>query len=255
MRVTMLGSGGSAGVPHIGCSCPVCISTNPKNKRLRVSVLIEDEDFSLLVDTGPDLRQQALTHDIRRVDAVFYTHAHADHSHGIDDLRGFNFLKDGPLGAYADAFTMSELQNRFDYAFKPPIPEYGWFRACLTPRIIEPGPVQIGPWKTTVFQQRHGRIFSLGLRIGNFAYSTDVNHLSEENFADLQGIDTWIVDCLRHEPAPTHAHLELALEWIARVKPRRAILTHMSHELEYEALRRTLPPGVEPGYDGLIVNL
>ncbi len=255
MRVIMLGCGASTGVPVVGCQCAVCTSNNQRNKRLRPSILIEHEDFRLLVDAGPDLRQQSLNNDITQVDAVLFTHAHADHCHGIDDIRNFNFHKNGPVDCYADAETLAEIQLRFEYAFQPPIPEYGWFRACLSPHLVTEGTHRIGPWDARIFPQRHGRIHSLGLRIGDFAYSTDVNHLTEANFAVLEGTKVWIIDCLRRDPAPTHAHLALTLEWIARVKPERAILTHMGHDFDYAAFLAELPKGVEPGYDGLEISL
>jgi phosphoribosyl 1,2-cyclic phosphate phosphodiesterase len=255
MRVTILGCGGSAGVPLIGCDCAVCCSSNPKNNRTRASILLQDADFALLVDAGPDIRQQSLRENIRHLDAVFFTHAHADHCHGIDELRSFNYLADKPLDCYSDRVTLAELKGRFGYVFLPPVP--GWYRAALTPHELQMqnAPQQIGPWEVVVFRQQHGRVHSLGLRVGNFAYSTDVTDLDEAAFAALTGVDVWVVDCLRTEPAPTHAHLARTLEWIERVKPKRAILTHMSHEFEYESLAGALPAGVEPGYDGLVITL
>lgn len=255
MRVTILGCGASTGVPVVGCECAVCTSSDPKNSRLRASILIEQEGFRLLVDTSPDLRQQSLANNMSRVDAILFTHAHADHCHGIDDVRNFNFHKNGPVDCYADAETMAEIQERFAYAFQPPVAEYGWFRACLNPHLVEEGTHRIGPMDVQIFKQRHGRIHSLGLRIGYFAYSTDVNHLSEENFAALDGVKVWIVDCLRRTAAPTHANVDLSLEWITRVRPERAILTHMGHDFDYTAFSAELPRGVEPGFDGLTIEL
>lgn len=252
MYVTIFGSGASGGVPLIGCTCPVCTSDNPKNRRSRVSVLIEQDGFRLLIDTSPDLREQCLRHDITTVDAIFYTHAHADHTHGIDDIRALNYHADAPIPVYADGITLAELRQRFGYAFEPPIPEFGWFRpALIAHEIAAPQTVAIGPFSIRLFEQQHGRHPTLGLRIGNFAYSTDTNHLPEDAFSALDGVDTWVVDCLGRSPAPTHAHLTLALEWIARTNPRQAYLTHLSHVFDYEELNSELPSHIQPAWDGL----
>lgn len=258
-KVTILGCGSSAGVPMIGCRCDVCASTNPKNNRTRVSILIETQGKKLLVDVSPDLRQQALRHGITSVDAIILTHAHADHCHGIDDVRSLNFHKKEPIEIYSSSETLEEVRRRFDYAFKPPIPEYGWFRPALVPHIVDIAAkepfVVAGDVPVQPFVQWHGKSRTMGLRVGNMAYSTDVNHLPEDAFEHLYGLDLWIVDCLRYEPAPTHAHLALTLEWIARAKPKRAVLTHLGHEFDYEALRKELPECVEPAFDGLEINL
>lgn len=259
MKITILGCGSSAGVPMIGCACAVCASDNPKNNRTRVSILVETQGKAILVDVSPDLRQQALRHHIRSVDAIILTHAHADHCHGIDDLRSFNFHKNQQINMFSSSKTLEEVQRRFEYAFKPPMPEYGWFRPALTPKIVDIGApepfiaaecVAVQP-----FIQWHGKSQTMGMRIGNMAYSTDVNHLPEEAFAHLHHLDVWIVDCLRYEKAPTHAHLALTLEWIARVKPKRAILTHLGHEFDYETLRCELPENVKPAHDGLMLEI
>lgn len=256
MRIKILGCGASAGVPVMGCDCAVCTSDNPKNVRSRVSVHIEAQGQRLLIDTGPDLRAQALRHGITQVDAILYTHDHADHTHGIDDVRSFNFAANKALPAYADNATWASLQQRFGYAFKPPITQYGWFKPSLEPVEIEPFiPFDIGPVSIFPFAQTHGRIHSMGFRIGDFAYSTDVNAMSEASLEALQGLDVWVVDCLRYTPSPTHAHLEQTLQWITAVKPKRAILTHMSHEFDYDKLSAELPVNVEPGYDGLEITL
>lgn len=258
MRFTVLGCGSSAGVPMIGCNCGVCTSNNPKNRRSRVSVLVETQGRNLLIDTSPDLRQQALANDIRRVDAVIYSHDHADHIMGIDELRSFNYLSSESMPVYGDMATLSSLRQRFAYAFQPK-PENVWFRPSLVPHIIaETGPagafsahgVEIG-----YFRQLHGRGTTLGFRIGDFAYSTDTDGLEEHAYAALSGVKVWLVDCLRYEKAHSHAHLELTLGWIARVKPGLAILTHMGHEFDYDTLRGELPPGVVPGFDGLSMEL
>lgn len=256
LTVTMLGCGASGGVPLIGCRCAVCTSDDPKNKRTRVSILIESAGSRLLVDVPPDLRAQCLRHDITRVDGILITHDHADHTHGIDDTRSFNFHADAAVPLYTDKACMDNLLLKFPYIFRERVPEFGWYRPCLLPNVIpSDGSIRIGDMPVRIFKQQHGQIHSLGLRIGDFAYSTDVNHLSEAAFEALHGTKVWIVDCLGYKPAPTHAYLSQTLEWIARVKPERAILTHMSHQLEYHTLLSELPPGVVPGYDGMVVHI
>lgn len=257
LRVTVLGCGASGGVPLIGCRCPVCTSTDPKNKRQRVSVLLESEGTKVLVDTSPDMRAQCLAHNITQVDAIIYTHAHADHLNGIDDIRSFNFANNGPVDVYSDEATLREIKGRFGYAFLPPKPEApGWYRPCLNPITVQPlVPFRIGSLEILPLEQIHGHQKTLGLRIGSFAYSTDANGLPEQTLDALAGIDTWLVDCLRYEPAPTHAHLEMTLGWIAHVKPRRSYLTHLNHGFDYATLASELPQGVTPAYDGLVLNI
>ena len=247
MKITILGCGSSTGVPLIGCKCAVCTSDNPKNKRTRVSVYVESGDLRLLIDASPDLREQALKNNITDVNAVIFTHAHADHANGIDDLRSFNHLGNRVLDAYIE----------------PPIPAFGWFRPALQYHQLEAGQsVTIQGVKISVFKQIHGQFIeraepyvTLGIRIGDFAYSTDVKELPEESLAALKGVRYWVIDCLRKEIAPTHAHLDLTLSWIRQINPERAFLTHMNHQLEYEALKKHLPPGVEPAYDSLSFSL
>jgi phosphoribosyl 1,2-cyclic phosphate phosphodiesterase len=256
MKVTVLGCGSSSGVPMIGCDCSVCTSGNPKNKRSRVSVLIEINGKNLLIDTSPDLRQQALSHGVKRVDAVLYTHGHADHTHGLDDLRSFNYLSNEAIPIYGDSNTLESLLERFRYAFKekPSV----WFRPCLISNLLPDTDVHtfdLFGISITLFKQLHGKITSLGYRIGNFAYSTDTDGLPESAFSALIGVETWVVDCLRYTTSQTHSNLNMTMEWIKRVKPHRAILTHMGHEFDYETLKSELPSGVEPAYDGMQIQL
>lgn len=256
MKITLLGSGASSGVPLIGCDCPVCLSPNQRNKRSRVSLFVETAGIKLLIDTSPDLRAQFLREGLKTADAILYTHAHADHIHGIDDIRSLNFYRGGPIPAYANKATLDELHERFGYVFREPIPQYGWFRPCLIPHEIAPGVAfSVEGVTITPFRQIHGKVDSLGFRIGNMAYSTDIKSFPPESEEHLHGLDLWILDCLKMEPAPTHTHLAQSLEWIAQYRPKRAILTHLAHELEYAALQAILPEGVEVGYDGLQVEL
>ena len=259
LTITILGCGPSGGVPLIGCHCSVCTSKNPKNQRSRVSVHIQHPNGNLLIDTSPDLRQQCLKNNITQVDSILYTHAHADHCHGIDDVRSLNYLKNGGIDTYGTDHTLSELKERFPYVFAERNPQYGWYKPLLHPHGIDEEAPEAFITETGVsvlpFIQKHGKMTTLGFRVENFAYSSDVNNLPENSFQAIDNIDLWVVDCLRYEPAPTHAHLDLALEWIERVKPKRAILTHMGHELEYEELKKLLPEHVVPAYDGMVVEL
>ncbi len=259
MRVTMLGTGPSSGVPRVGNSWGQCDPNEPRNRRRRASILAEIGDVSILFDSSPDCRAQLLDAKVDRLDAVVYTHAHADHSHGIDDLRWINWSMKAALPAYGDAATLKTLHERFGYVFEPlrPPPKgqpVRFYKPVLVPREID-GDFDINGVCLKPFEQDHGFSTTLGFRIGNFAYSTDVVRLDEAAFEALAGIDTWIVDAFHRRPHPTHAHLDLTLQWIARVKPRRAVLCHMGTHLDYQALCDELPAGVEAGYDGLVLEV
>ena len=254
MKITILGCGTSSGVPALGCDCAVCRSVDPKNHRRRVSILIEQGDTRLLVDTSPDLRAQLLDANVRHLDGVLYTHAHADHLHGLDDLRAVNFNMDRAIDVWASQATLKIIEQRFGYAFQP-IGSW-WSRPSLNAHVFNHGTVtEIGGISILPFDQIHGRVITSGLRFGDAAYSTDVKEMSDRTFEMLEGIKLWIIDCVGFHKHPTHAHLDLSLEWIARVKPEWAVLTHMSHQFDYEKLRARLPKGVEPGYDGLRLDL
>ena len=255
MKVTMLGCGGSGGVPLVGGVWGRCDPAEPRNRRRRVSILVEEGDTALIVDTSPDFRQQMLDADCRRLDGVLFTHAHADHVHGLDDLRSLNRVMKAPIPVFANTATLRELRRRFDYAFRALEPGAHYYKPTLDAAEIA-GPFRVGRIDVLPFVQDHGYGHeTLGFRFGRIAYSTDVVRLDEAAFAALAGVDTWIVDCLRDEPHPTHSHLDQTLGWIRRVAPRRAILTHMSEQLDYRDLLGRLPPGVEPGYDGLVVQI
>ncbi len=254
MRVTVLGCGGSGGVPLVGGAWGACDPAEPKNRRRRASILVEQGDTVLVVDTSPDFRQQMLDAEVRRLDAVLYTHAHADHVHGLDDLRSLNRVMRAPIPVHGDARTLKELGRRFDYAFRALEPDStNYYKPTLEPSVID-GPFRVGTIDVVPFEQDHGFSRTLGFRFGPVAYSTDVVRLDDTAFEILAGVDVWIVDCLRKEPHPTHSHLAQTLEWIARVRPRRAILTHMSEQVDYRDLCSRLPAGVEPGYDGLVIH-
>ncbi|HWE73923.1 MAG TPA: MBL fold metallo-hydrolase [Stellaceae bacterium] len=256
MRITVMGCGPSWGVPRIGNDWGACDPTNPKNRRTRCGVLIEESGQTVLIDTPPELRLQLLAAQVKRIDAVLFTHAHADHSHGIDDLRSVNKLTGKPLPLYASAHTIAELKARFRYIFAP-VDEgakTAFYKPALEPQEVA-APFTAAGLKVVPFDQDHGFSKTTGFRIDRFAYSTDVFQLDDAAFAALAGTDIWVVDCIRRAPHPTHSHLERTLSWIERVKPKRAILTHMDETLDYEALRRELPAGVEPGYDGLVIEI
>ncbi len=257
MRATILGCGSSGGTPLLGPEgWADCDPKDPRNRRRRASILVEHDGTRLLIDTSPDLREQLLAAQVSALDAVVYTHAHADHLHGIDDLRAINYLRRKPIDIWADPKTLAEIKSRFAYAFGPPpsgSDRGDWYRPVLTANEYQ-GPFRIGPIDIVPFEQRHGRFGSMGLRFGPLAYSTDVKTLDEAAFAALAGVEVWIVDCLRKEPHLTHSHLEQTLAWIARVKPRRAVLTHLDHTMDYAAVRALCPPGVEPGVDGMTLD-
>jgi len=258
MRVTMLGCGASDGVPMVGGpdgrgDWGDCDPTNSRNRRTRASIHVAQGSTGILIDTSPDLRDQLLANRINSVTHVLYTHDHADHSHGINELRRLVRLAGRRMPVYANADTLERLKRRFGYTFEqPPGSPYP---SMLDPHLIA-GPVQLGDLGVMPFDQDHGfGHTTLGFRIGRLAYSTDVVGFSEEAFEALRGVEVWIVDCLGEARHPTHAHLALTLSWIERVKPARAILTHMGADLDYQATRSRCPRGVEPGYDGLVVEL
>lgn len=257
MKITVLGCGGSGGVPLINGNWGRCNPDNPRNRRRRVSVLVEHGDSVILIDTSPDLRLQLLDAGIKRLDAVLYTHDHADHCHGIDELRALDHDRKGvPIPAYGTAETLDLLRQRFRYIFEQSTDgSSALYRPLLEPKAID-GEFAVGGLRVVPFVQDHGYgATTTGYRIGGMAYSTDVVGLDDAAFAVLADLELWIVDCLRYEPHPTHAHFDLTLSWIARAKPKRAVLTHLNHMLDYDVLASRCPPGVEPGYDGMVIEL
>jgi phosphoribosyl 1,2-cyclic phosphate phosphodiesterase len=258
MKITVLGCGGSGGVPFAdgtpGGNWGVCDPENPRNRRRRVSILVEQGGTALLVDASPDLRAQLLDSGTGRIDAVLFTHAHADHCHGLDELRTMAYARGGPIDAYMDRPTQEALIRRFGYAFTSSHDPDGFYTPILNDLPIE-GPVEIGGVRVVPFVQQHGREVSLGYRFGGAAYSTDVTALDEAAFSALHGVKLWILDCLRDRPHPTHSHLAQSLEWIARVGPARAVLTHMNHQIDYQDLKSRCPPGIEPAYDGMVLEV
>jgi len=251
--VTFLGTGTSHGVPVIGCRCEVCTSADPRDTRWRPSILVEyDGGPALLVDTGPDLRAQALRFDVRRVDAILFTHAHADHLLGLDDIRRFNRIQQCSIPCYGEPETMREVGRIFAYAFNPRQEGGGVPRLELCP--VE-GPFSAGGRLIQPVPVLHGAVRIFGYRFGSFAYLTDCSEIPEGSWPLLEGVEVLVVDALRDRPHPTHFTLAQALEVAGRLRPARALLTHICHDLGHEATSRRLPPGVELAYDGMTVEI
>lgn len=259
LEFTILGCGSSGGVPRADGNWGACDPANPLNRRTRCSLLVRrlgggpSEETTILVDTAPDLVRQTSAAGAKRLDAVLMTHEHADQAHGIDDIRAFALRQRQKLPVYMCARTREVLHRRFGYIFESQAYYPAIGEAVAMPESGESfmisGPS--GDIPVVAFDQEHGELTSLGFRFGPVAYSSDVAHLPEASMAALEGLDVWIVDALRETPHPTHAHLERTLEWIWRLKPRRAILTNLHVDMDYETLRAKLPEGVEPAYDGL----
>jgi phosphoribosyl 1,2-cyclic phosphate phosphodiesterase len=271
LRVTVLGSGTSHGVPSIGCDCAVCRSTDPRDRRSRASILLElgaspDGTHAasaqspiaravryVLVDTSTDLRAQALACDVRRVDAILFTHSHADHVFGLDDVRRYNALQQSPIGCYGDSQTVTDLRRIFSYVFEPPrqpgggVPQLALFTIA--------GPFTLGSVEIVPIPLFHGRLPILGFRVGGFAYLTDCNLIPEESWPLLSGVRVIILDALRDRRHATHFSVSEALEVVGRLAPREAYLTHICHDLPHEATCARLPRGVELAYDGLVLEI
>lgn len=259
LKVTILGSGHSGGVPLIGNNWGDCDPDEPRNRRRRCSILIQSSDTTILVDASPDCRAQLLDAGVDHLDAVIFTHAHADHIHGIDDLRWVNVAMGAVIPAYSNEVTLEYINTRFGYVFTPldETKSRGYFyKPCLDPIPVHPyETTRIGGLDVRFFEQDHGFSNTLGLRIGDFAYSTDVVELDAAAFAALDGIKTWIVGCLGPNPHPTHAHVDKVIDWAGRIRPRKTWTTHMSQLLDYKKLRESLPTGIEPVYDGLTIEI
>jgi phosphoribosyl 1,2-cyclic phosphate phosphodiesterase len=265
LRVTLLGTGASAGVPLIGGDdgagdWGACDPAEPRNRRTRSSLLLQQvtpgqPEPTILVDTSPDMRTQLLTNRVRRADAILYTHAHADHVTGLDDVRVLNRITNRPLDAYGTEATLEELQVRYAYAFRPWQPP-GFFRPVMCPRVVSYGEtIDIAGMSLRLFEQDHGFVATLGFRIGSFGYSTDAVKLNEYALNTLAGVETWVVGCYQREPPhKTHAWLERVYEWHRRLQPRRTILTHMGTDMDWAWLCANLPDGIEPGFDGQIIE-
>lgn len=254
MKVRILGCGTSSGVPRVGNDWGQCDRNEPRNRRRRASILVGYGETRILVDTSPDLREQLLDADVSDIEAVIWTHDHADHCHGIDDLRQLYFSRRRPVAGYARDHALDLLQRRFGYAFEGK----GGYPAVVEANLL-PTHINLGGVSVRAVDQPHGPITSAGLRFEaggvSVGYSTDFNALTDDMAAMFEGLDLWVVDALRRRPHPTHPHLADTLEWIRALAPKRAILTHMDNSMDYGTLAAELPAGVEPGYDGMEITL
>lgn len=254
VELIFLGTGTSAGIPMIGCHCAVCSSSNPKDHRGRSSVVVRYGDVSVLVDTTPELRLQCIANGIDSINAVVYTHAHADHIMGLDDVRRFNALRHGPLDVFADEPTFETLHRCFGYAFRKPDPDLRVFRPHLVPRVID-GPFEVMQRRWTPVRLLHGQMPVLGYRVGHIAYCTDVSQIPEQSYALLEDLDVLVLDALQHKAHVSHFNLEQAVAAARRIGAKKTLFTHIAHGLEHEKTNAELPEGMALAYDGMRVRV
>lgn len=248
VEVCLLGVGSSAGTPVVGCRCATCTSPDPRNNRTRCSAIIRANGVNFLLDTGPDLRSQVLREGISQIDAVLYTHPHADHLHGIDDLRAFCYLNKSVLPVFGNAFMLRQIHERFHYTTLPPNPWYD--KPSLATCTVE-GPFSHRGVAITPIPVLHGNWPIYGYRVGNVAYLTDVSAIPEASYALLDGLEVLLLDCLRETPHHTHFGVEQSLAAAARIGAKQTVLIHMTHDLEYHAFSARMPDGVMVGFDGM----
>ena len=255
IELLFLGSGTSAGIPMIGCDCPVCTSNDPNDRRTRASVVISYEGKSVLVDTTPELRLQCVANGVKMIEAVVYTHAHADHIMGLDDVRRFNALRGDHLEAWADDATFASLQQCFGYAFRTPDPAARVFRPHLVRRRIEPTqPFDIAGRRWTPIPLLHASMPVLGFRVGNLAYCTDVSEIPESSFGLLEGLDVLILDALQYRPHVSHFTIDQAIAAAKRLGAKQTYFTHIAHGVSHATASEQLPDGIKLAYDGLRVH-
>jgi phosphoribosyl 1,2-cyclic phosphate phosphodiesterase len=252
MKVIILGCATSTGVPIIGCTCPVCTSENSKNKRTRCSLYVETRGKNILIDTSTDLRFQALRHGITKLDAVLYTHSHADHTHGIDELRTYNFMNRMVIPCYGNSQTLTNIESNFKYIFDGVRSAGG--KPNLEINVIN-GEFDIGGVTVMPVEIYHADWMIYGYRIGNMAYLTDCSGIPEDSIDKLRGLELLIISALRYRPHEAHLNVEQAVQTVTKLKPRLAVFTHMGHELDYDKLLGELPEGIVPAYDGMEVEL
>lgn len=257
MRITVLGSGHSGGTPLVGVGWGKCDPDNPKNLRLRPSILVESDDSRLLIDTSPDLRQQLLNSGVLHIDGLVYTHDHADHLHGLDDLRALNRAMNADIPAFASAETWAVIEARFGYVLEPLKEDVGYYyKPCLERHDIAAGETfTAAGFGILAIDQDHGFIRTLGFRIGDFAYCTDVVEMPANSINALKGVKTWMVGVLMDDPHPTHVHVDKAIDWAREIGAERTIMIHLSQHLDFDTLAARLPDGMEPAYDGMVVTV
>jgi len=251
MELTILGCGTSTGVPVIGCHCTVCSSTQSRNRRTRSSLLIRQQGSNILIDTSTDLRAQSLANGLERIDAVLFTHPHADHIHGIDDLRAFNLAQEGPIPCYGSAATIGRVRTVFDYIFTDNSND-GW-KPNLTTHTVD-GPFEAAGVEVAPVAIQHGAAEIFGYRVGPVAYLTDCSAIPKKSAPLIKGVDVLILGALRHKPHPTHFTIEQAIEASREIGAKRTILTHLSHNVDYDRENGELPEGVELAYDGMVMT-
>ena len=252
MLIKFLGTGTSHGIPVVGCNCKTCTSNNPKNKRMRSSIFIQEKNNDILIDTSPELRLQMLANDITNIDLVLFTHAHADHIMGFDDLRVINWLKGESVPCYGNKDTMNKIRNIFDYIFDPL--QVGGGIPQVTLNTIK-SEFEYNNLLITPLEVKHGKLDVLGFKIKNMAYITDCSFIPENTFKKLKNIDLLIIDALRFEEHPTHMNLKEAIEVVKKINPKKAYFTHISHEMEHKETNKKLPENMELAYDGLILKV
>ena len=257
MRLTFLGTGTSFGVPQIGCDCAVCRSTDPRDQRTRSAALVEQQGRTILIDTPPELRLQLIAGGITRVDAVLYTHEHADHTMGIDDLRIFSVRQRRPLPIYGPPETLERLRTSFRYIFDDAMRPYeGTSKPALELHALEPGcPAEVAGIEVLPLAFRHGHLRVYGYRMGPLAYITDVKSIPDAERSRLRGLDVLVLNALWWRPHPTHLSIPEAIETAGAISAERTYFTHLTHETAHEALAAALPPGIAPGYDGLTLEV
>ena len=257
MKVTILGCGTSVGIPCLGkLGWGKCNPNNPLNRRQRCSILIEKGNFTILVDAGPDIRNQLLKSKVEKIDAVLITHTHSDHVSGLPELRPFYWPERKKIPIYTNSNSIDQIEKQFDFLFIKKDTSPSYFTPPMTLNEIKTGPFKLNSIEIEVLNQFHGNINSLGFKFDNkFAYSTDLNDMPEENFNKLKDLDLWIVEGLREEPHEAHAHFSLSFNWIRRLSPKKAVLTHLGWESDYDYIKSICPQNVTPGYDGMEFNL
>ena len=253
LRVTILGSGTSSGVPVIGCQCATCLSGDPRDKRMRTSVMIECGDTRIIIDTSNDFRMQMLAHGVRKVDAIVFTHHHFDHISGFDDIRALNYVTRKPMDCYATEETFKNLKKFFAYAFEGNTPASGLPQTVL--HLVQPGATfPVAGIEMTAIPLRHGSLDVMGYRVGNIAYCTDCNAIPESSYALMEGLEYFIIDALRYTKHPTHFTVDEAIAVAQRVKAKQTYFTHIAHEIKHEEAEKKLPQGMKIAFDGMTLE-